>query len=437
MPTYEQTLDYLFSRLPMFTRIGAAALKPNLDNITELCRLLNNPQHSFKSIHIAGTNGKGSTSHMLASVMQESGYTTGLYTSPHLLDFRERIRVNGVCIPKDFVIDFVQRTQSLFEPIQASFFEYTQALCFDYFRHKKIDIAIIETGLGGRLDSTNIISPELSIITHIAFDHTDLLGKTMAEIAFEKAGIIKAKTPVLIGRKQVEVESVFLQKAIQEQSPIYFAEDLVTVHSFQSNGMHSKSIMLTQSAITLEINCPLAGIYQEENIRTVIAATELLKQGSFTITPATTLLGLERVIQNTHLMGRWQTLALYPQTVCDTGHNEEGIEQILTQLKNINYAQLHMVMGMVKDKNIDAVLAMLPKEASYYWCKANLPRAMEANELANKAEQMGITGLVCSSVSDAVKQAQSKAQKEDFIFIGGSTFVVAEAIPLFLSNNDA
>lgn len=432
MNAYEETLNYLYERLPMFTRIGAAALKPNLDNITALCALLNQPQHSFKSIHIAGTNGKGSCSHLLASIFQSAGYKTGLYTSPHLLDFRERIRVNGKMISKDYVCDFVLLHKNDFENIQASFFEYTQALCFDYFRNEKVEIAIIETGLGGRLDSTNIITPELSLITHVAFDHTDLLGDSLSKIAFEKAGIIKPNVPVVIGRKQHECETIYTQKATLNHSPLFYAEDIIEIIDFQNSGNHCTLKYKTNTSNFIQnVTCPLVGNYQKENIQSVLAVCEIVKHNFDLLNDNSIRQGIESVLKNTHFKGRWQCLNEEPLVICDTGHNEEGIEWVMHQIQQLNKEKIHIVFGVVKDKAIQKVLPLLPKNAKYYWCNAQLPRALNANELATNAISFGLIGDVYSSVFEAVNQAMKNASKQDLIFIGGSTFVVAEALTLF------
>ncbi len=426
---YSETLEYLFSHLPMFTRIGVAAIKPNLSNTIALCDLLNNPQHKFKTIHVAGTNGKGSVSHMLASVLQSAGYKTGLYTSPHLKDFRERIRINGVMIPQQVVMDFVQKYKSEFELIHPSFFEMTVALCFNYFASEKVEIAIIETGLGGRLDSTNIIQPELSIITNIGWDHTDLLGDTLAKIAIEKAGIIKPHVPVVIGETQPETKQIFIEKAKQEHAPLVFADEQnsCTQISFSLSGI-SCTVSAKGNTKYQSIFCELGGFYQQKNILTVIEAIHQLKQKGFQITSDDLYKGLANVKKQTGLAGRWHQLGNNPLIICDTGHNVNGIEYVVKQLKQLPYQKLHMVFGMVKDKDIAKVLAILPQDACYYFTQANLPRALDANVLRQEALKHDLKGVVVTKVSDALQTAKNNSTPEDCIFIGGSTFVVAEII---------
>ncbi len=428
--TYPETLDYLFSRLPMFTRIGAAAFKKDLTNTLALCEVLNQPQHKFTSIHIAGTNGKGSTSHMLASVLQEAGYKVGLYTSPHLKDFRERIRINGEMIPEQYVVDFVEQYKSVFDTIEPSFFEWTVALCFDYFAKEQIDIAIIETGLGGRLDSTNVITPVLSVITNIGWDHTDMLGNTLPLIAAEKAGIIKPQIPVVIGEYQTKTADVFIQKAKDENSPLVFARDVVTLQSYNhTNHTSTCDVVINGTEWLHQLTCDLPGTYQQYNIPTVLTALLQLKQsGTFQLTDEDICKGIGNVKQNTGLMGRWQVLSESPLTICDTGHNVNGIQYIIEQLGQINYQTLHMVIGMVKDKDISKVLSLLPKHAVYYFCNADIPRALPADELAVIANQMNLRGKAYGSVANALKAAQEQAETDDVIFIGGSTFVVAEVV---------
>ena len=404
--TYQQTLDYLFSQLPMFQRIGASAYKVDLSNTIELCNLLGNPQHHFKSVHIAGTNGKGSTSHMLASILQEAGYKVGLYTSPHLIDFRERIKINGEMISEQEVVDFVTKYKKDFEKINLSFFEWTVGLAFDYFSSQKVDIAVVETGLGGRLDSTNVIIPEISIITNIGKDHMQFLGDTLEKIALEKAGIIKKNVPIIIGETQPEIKHVFVSKAKELGSAIYFADQII------QQGLESD----------------LKGSYQKKNIKTVLASVHELKKLEFAISDEQIKSGLLRVVRNTGLMGRWQTLGLDPKIICDTGHNEAGIREVISQLESLNYNKLHFVLGVVNDKEIDSVLELLPKNAEYYFCQAKIPRALDVNELKNKAKSYRLNGNAYSSVKNAYEEAKKTADKDDLIFIGGSTFVVAEVL---------
>ena len=426
---YAETVAYLYAQLPMFTRIGAAAYKNNLNNTIELCTILDHPQQKFKSIHIAGTNGKGSTSHMLASILQEAGYTVGLYTSPHLKDFRERIRINGEMIPEQYVVDFVKNYKHEFDRIEPSFFEWTVGLCFDYFAHQQVDIAIIETGLGGRLDSTNIITPLLSIITNIGWDHTDLLGDTLPKIAVEKAGIIKPEIPIIISEYQTETVEVFEQRANALHSPIIFSKECIQLTSYQNNNLTCSFNVYYQSEEWLKnVSCDLPGNYQQQNIPTVLTAIQQLKKLNFTVTDKCLKKGLSQVKKNTGLMGRWQLLANNPLTICDTGHNSNGIEYIVKQLKQLNYSKLHMVIGMVKDKDITKILSLLPKNATYYFCNAPIPRSLVSTELKQQASVFGLQGNAFNSVKEALENAQMQANNEDLIFIGGSTFVVAEVV---------
>ncbi|MGB0882624.1 MAG: bifunctional folylpolyglutamate synthase/dihydrofolate synthase [Vicingaceae bacterium] len=403
---YQQTLDYLFKQLPMYQRVGKAAYKVDLANTHQLCELLNHPENKFKSVHVAGTNGKGSTSHMLASVLQEAGYKVGLYTSPHLKDFRERVKINGEMISEEKVISFVQQYQSDFEKIQLSFFEWTVGLAFDYFASEKVDIAIIETGLGGRLDSTNVVTPEASVITNIGIDHTQFLGNTLEKIAAEKAGIIKPNIPVIIGETQTETELVFKNKASECKSEIIFAD----------------------KAIKETLKTDLKGIYQQKNVKTCLTTLNCLNQKGWDISVDNIKTGLLNVVNNTGLLGRWQILNNTPLTICDTGHNEEGITEIVNQIKNIKHNELHIVFGAVNDKSIDKVMKLLPKNAVYYFCQAKIPRALVVDELINIAEQHGLKGMKYLSVSEAYTKAQENADNDDLIFIGGSTFVVAEVV---------
>ncbi len=399
---YKDTLDYLFSQLPMYQRSGAAAYKEDIGNIIKACDILKDPHKKFKSIHIAGTNGKGSTAHMLASILQEAGLKTGLYTSPHLKDFRERIKINGKMISQNQVIEFVKKNKTEFEKINMSFFEYTVAMAFDYFAESQVDIAIIETGLGGRLDSTNIISPELSVITNIGYDHTNLLGSKLEQIAKEKAGIIKKNTPVVIGRKQEKIiNDIFKITAYNKKSKIFFSE------------------------INNNISCDLKGEYQNENINTTIKAIEVL---NWNIDNKNIYKGLKNVVKNTGLNGRWQIISKNPHIICDTGHNQDGIKNITKQLKKINFNKLHFIFGTVKDKNIIEIIKLLPKEAMYYFCAANIDRAFNASKLQEISLELNLQGNAYNSVKDAYNNAISNYKKDDLIFIGGSTFVVAEIL---------
>ena len=425
---YQQTLDYLFSRLPMFHRIGSAAYKADLKNTIAISELLGKPEKSFKSVHIAGTNGKGSTSHMLAAIMQKCGYKTGLYTSPHLKDFRERIRIDGKMIPENEVISFVENYKNDFEAIEPSFFEWTVGLAFHYFAKEKVDIAIIETGLGGRLDSTNLVQPDVSVITNISFDHMNLLGDTLEKIAGEKAGIIKSITPVIVGERQNECDFVFTNKAKELNAPITFASDHTTVKRI-SNSLTSQIFEINhdnEKALHVELDLP--GIYQVKNIATVFQTVIELRKLGWNISAENFCSALQSVRETTGLNGRWQKLQEHPLVICDVGHNKAGIENILSQIKQHKYKTLRMVIGMVNDKDISTILKMLPKEAVYYFCKANIPRALDQKELKNFANNVGLMGEEYDSVQSALKNAVSDAGADDFIFVGGSTFVVAEVV---------
>ena len=426
---YTDTLDWMFNKLPMYQRIGAAAYKADLNNTIQLLNLLDNPQNNFKSVHVAGTNGKGSVSHMLASVFQEAGYKTGLYTSPHLRDFRERIRINGEIIPEENVVQFIDTYKEKFEQMELSFFEMTVGMAFDYFSKEKVDIAIVEVGMGGRLDSTNLITPELSIITNIDFDHLKFLGDTRAKIAYEKAGIIKPGIPVVIGETHPETEQVFIDKAKEVNSPIFFADqvfdcDKIHIESdIEQNYVGWKNSELYMEALEL----PLMGNYQQKNLTTVMCALDVLR-GKFNLSDDDIRDGIGRVIRNTHLMGRWQILSKDPLTIADTGHNVAGITEVVKQLAEMQYEKLHFVLGMVNDKDTDSVLQLLPHGAEYYFCKADIPRGLDANILAQKAFDMGLRGQVFESVSHAYRSAVNNAHFDDIVFIGGSNFTVAEVV---------
>lgn len=419
--TYPETLNYLYQNLPMFQRVGASAYKKDLTNTLALCEALGTPQNKFRSIHIAGTNGKGSSSHMIASVLQAAGYKTGLYTSPHLKEFTERIRINGAEADREFVVDFVERVKPLIETIQPSFFEITVAMAFDYFAQQQVDIAVIEVGLGGRLDSTNVITPILSLITNISWDHMDLLGDTLEKIASEKAGIIKKGVPVVISEQQEEVEAVFKLRATEQQSPIVFATDQFQV-TRQADGSYSVHHNGQQRLLKLD----LMGIYQTKNVAGVLACIDELRKAGFQITDQHIEMGLNQVMINTGLRGRWQIIGKSPLIICDTAHNEGGIREIVKQIGETTYHHLHMVLGMVKDKDISKVLSLLPAAATYYFCQASIPRALPAGELKLKAEAFGLKGNVFTNVNDALHAAKKSSVPEDLIFVGGSTFVVAE-----------
>jgi dihydrofolate synthase/folylpolyglutamate synthase len=427
--TYADTLDFLYSKLPMFTRVGAVALKKDIHNTVELCAAIDNPQNKFKSIHVGGTNGKGSTSHMLAAIFQKAGYKTGLYTSPHLKDFRERIRINGKMVPKSFVRDFVKSQKPIIKEIEPSFFEVTVAMAFDFFAKEKVDIAIIEVGLGGRLDSTNIITPELSVITNISLDHTNILGDTLQEIAFEKAGIIKNSIPVIIGEQQAKSSPVFLKSAKTNQAEIIFAESALTINKvIKKNNTLKFNIFKNEELIFKDLKIDLTGTYQLKNIKTVIQSALTLKEKGFKIPDEAIYKALKNVKKITGLQGRWQTLSKKPLVICDTGHNKAGLTEVLKNIANTPHQKLHIVMGMVKDKDIDGVLALLPQKASYYFCAPALERALTAPELAQKAGKFNLNGQIYKSVKSALKQAKENAKSNDLIFVGGSTFVVAEIL---------
>jgi dihydrofolate synthase/folylpolyglutamate synthase len=438
---YSQTVQYLYSQLPLFTRVGASAYKADLVNTLELCKRLDNPQHKFKSVHVGGTNGKGSTSHMLAAILQIAGYKTGLYTSPHLKDFRERIRINGKMIKKREVVNFVAAHKPDFDEIKPSFFEMTVALAFDIFAREKVDIAIIEVGLGGRLDSTNIITPLLSVITNIGWDHMNMLGDTLQLIAAEKAGIIKPGIPVIIGEHQPEVAQIFIDKAKQGNSPITFASDLFEVGSQRLEVRDHRLEELVDEFLdiqiipthdsglkTLDLKLDLPGVYQLKNVKTVLAAIDELRRQGFRISDDHIKTALRQVKTLTGLHGRWEILSGEPLTICDTGHNPEGIAEVLKNIAAIPYKHLHFVIGVVNDKDISKILAMLPKYATYYFCKPDIPRGLEAESLKQKAEIFGLHGETFSSVKAAFDAAQKRAGKNDLVFVGGSTFVVAEVI---------
>lgn len=404
---YKETTDWMFNQLPMYQLQGASAYKKDLTNAYLLIDHLQNPQEKLKCIHVAGTNGKGSTSHMLASVLQEAGYKVGLYTSPHLKDFRERIKINGIDIPEAFVTDFITKHKHFFEANDLSFFEMTVGLAFDYFAKEKVDIAVIEVGMGGRLDATNIITPLVSVITNIGLDHTSFLGNTLDAIAFEKAGIIKSNIPVIIGEYTPETQPVFAAKAKECNSELFFAADLI-FENYTSD---------------------LIGDYQIHNKKTVLQTIAVLNtQTAFKITPDNTKSGLLNVVKNTGLQGRWQQLSEFPKVICDTAHNKNGLEIVLNQIKKEDFDSLHFVLGVVNDKDLEEILPLFPKEANYYFCKPNIPRGLDPQILKQKAAHFDLRGEVYISVSEAYQKAIENATKSDFIYIGGSTFVVAEIL---------
>lgn len=426
---YEETLQYLYSRLPEYQRIGHAAYKEGLDNSLALDAYFNHPHRQYKTIHIGGTNGKGSTSHLLAAILQQAGYQVGLYTSPHLVDFRERIRVNGKMIDKSYVVDFVERYREAFEPIHPSFFELTMEMGFLYFAEQKVDVAVIEVGLGGRLDSTNIISPDLSVITNIGLEHTQYLGNTLPKIAGEKAGIIKPYTPVVIGEIEDEdVRRVFVEKAAVQHAPLVFAENNTDFHA-----QKTPSGWTFQCKEYPDLIDELGGFVQEKNAKTVLTAVEELQKMGYRIPKDAVYDGFAHVVELTGLMGRWQRVQDKPKIVCDTAHNAHGIRYIGKQLESEKYDRLHIVFGVVKDKDLQAILPLLPKNAEYYFTKPSVERALDEKILANEAANYQLWGHTFDNVADAVHAARKKATENDFIFIGGSSFVVADALPLFMN----
>jgi len=404
--TYQDTLNWMFSQLPMYQRQGIAVFKKDLSNTLKLAAHLNNPETKFKSVHVAGTNGKGSTSHMLASVLQEAGYKVGLYTSPHLKDFRERIKINGQEVSTPFVIGFIKRNKAFFEANKLSFFEMTVGMAFDYFAKKNVDIAVVEVGLGGRLDSTNIVTPEVSVITNIGLDHTQFLGDTLEAIAFEKGGIIKPNTPVVIGETQKETTLVFKSLAKACDSEIVFADQAVS-EVYKSD---------------------LIGSYQSKNIKAVVQTVKELKGKGYKISNKNLKQGLLKVVKNTGLLGRWQVLCEKPKVVCDTGHNREGLTYVMEQLSNETFETLHIVFGVVNDKDLSSIVDLLPKKATYYFCKPTIPRGLNAEALKQIFSSYSLKGKAYKSVNEAYNTALNNAKKDDFIYIGGSTFVVAEII---------
>jgi len=419
---YQETLDYLFNALPMFQRIGAAAYKTDLNNTIALCSALGDPHRKFKSIHIAGTNGKGSTSHSLAAVLQSAGYKVGLYTSPHLKSFRERIKVNGQDISEEAVVGFVREHKDFMETLKPSFFEMTVGLAFSYFAEEKVDIAVVEVGMGGRLDSTNILSPELSLITNIGMDHTQFLGDTLAKIAGEKGGIIKKNTPVIVSQRQVETKEVFLRLAKEKEAAIFFAEDDYIIKYEGNVDNHLCSFEVNRETYLMD----LAGKYQEKNLAGILKAVDILKNLGYNLPEGAVRNGLANVISFTGLKGRWQKLNDKPLAFCDTGHNKDGITYILEQINTYTFQKLLIVLGMVSDKDVDGILQLFPKDAVYIFCQPSIPRAMPAKTLAEKASAFGLKGISIPDVNEAYHTALKNAGENDFIFVGGSTFVVAD-----------
>jgi dihydrofolate synthase/folylpolyglutamate synthase len=428
--TYKQTLDFLFSQLPAYHRIGKAAYRNNLENTIQLDNYFKNPHLKYPSVHVAGTNGKGSVSHMIASVLQEAGYKTGLYTSPHLKDFRERIKVNGEMIGEGDVVSFVAVNQEIIENVKPSFFEMTVAMAFNYFAERHVDVAVTEVGLGGRLDSTNIITPVLSVITNIGHDHMDLLGDTLEKIAVEKAGIIKKNIPVIISETHPETESIFIDKAKTCDSSILFADKIFSCNLKLNEKPDGERDYLMTELLTnhqLEGSTFLGGDYQSKNLQAVFTSFKML-QGIFDFSSENIINGIRKVIPNTGLHGRWQIISSAPLTICDTGHNKEGLEYVLTQLNRIPKTALHIILGFVNDKDLGSVLPLFPTTATYYFTKASVPRALNEVTLQAEAEKYGLAGKCFSDVKTALFQARENAEVSDLIFIGGSTFVVAEVV---------
>jgi dihydrofolate synthase/folylpolyglutamate synthase len=426
---YHETVEYLFAQLPMYQKIGQSAYKNSLETTLALDRYCLQPHRRFKTIHVAGTNGKGSVSHMIASVLQEAGYKTGLYTSPHLKDYRERIKVNGKMISEQFVVDYVQKYKSVFENLKPSFFEMSVALAFEYFAAEKVDVAVIETGMGGRLDSTNIITPLVSVITNISFDHMQFLGETLEKIAGEKAGIIKQNIPVVVGEADSHTRGVFMKRADELNAPLFLASLAYSAEYSLENSNESSVFNIFKGGrlFFAGIKTDLKGFYQRKNIVTVIQTLEIL-QNHFKISANQIFSGLMSVRQNTGLNGRWEILGKNPLTVCDTGHNEAGISEVVSQIRLQNFKNLHFVLGTVNDKDISKILQLLPKEAVYYFTKASIPRALNENILAERASEFGLSGNTYSTVKEAFSAAKQNAATDDMIFVGGSTFVVAEVV---------
>lgn len=440
--TYQQTLDFLFNSFPAYHKIGKSAYKANLDNTLALDEHLGHPHEKFLTVHVAGTNGKGSVSHTLASIFQEAGYTTGLYTSPHLKDFRERIKINGTMISESEVVDFVVKNEDIIKQLVPSFFEITVAMAFDWFAKREVDIAIIEVGLGGRLDSTNIINPELSIITNIGLEHTEILGDTLEKIALEKAGIIKKSIPIVVGETNKETEPVFRKRAGEMGSQISFADKMfksnwaeeeipkVEDHPFSLYRRYNISVHGGEASNWIDMNSgvtPLCGDYQLKNLQTVFQAFSLLKD-QFLLTENNLYNGIAKVIDNTGLLGRWQKIAETPLTICDTGHNLHGMEYTVRQISSMNKRRLHCVLGFSSDKDVESILQMFPKDASYYFTKAGIDRAMNLDVLSRFAKKYGLNSSVYSTVQEAYQAAKSSSDDDDFIFIGGSIFIVAEVL---------
>ena len=436
--TYQQTLEYLFNSLPMYHRIGQAAYKADITNTVQLMQHLGNPEGKFRSIHVAGTNGKGSVSHMLASVLMQAGYKVGLYTSPHLVDFRERIRINGQMIPQQCVTDFVEQHRDFMQSLQLSFFEMTVGLAFDYFATEKVDVAVVEVGMGGRLDSTNVITPDLCVITNIGFDHTQFLGDTLPKIASEKAGIIKPHVPVVIGETHPETRPVFEQRAAELQAPIYFADDNYRISPIHKQVPPADSLtfpLLDFSVTTLnsQFTCPLTGSYQLKNLATLFQALALLPSVGYTITEQHIHDGIARVIEDTGLHGRWEKMDEQPLTICETAHNADGVSAMLEKLSEIPYRHMHLIYGCVNDKDFRKILRMLPQErTTYYYTQPSVPRALPVGQLVEAAQKLGMPGQDFPHVSKAITAARQAADPiHDLVLVTGSIFLVADAVAYY------
>ena len=425
---YEETVKYIYGRMPLFQMVGTAGYKEGLDGMVALDKCLDFPHRSFKTIHVAGTNGKGSVSHTLASVLQSAGYKVGLFTSPHLRDFRERVRVNGEMMSKEYVVDFVEKYGKLFDVIYPSFFEVTVAMAFDYFRLQKVDVAVVEVGLGGRLDSTNIITPCLSVITNISFDHTNLLGDTLEKIAAEKAGVIKSGVPVVIGEAEDEgVRATFLSKAESVSAPIHFVDKEIS--RVEVTGENSTDCPLQNFVVDgFAFSTPLLGVYQQKNMPTALLAVRYLRKAGFNLSDDAVRSGFRNVVSQTHLMGRWQKIGENPLTLCDTGHNVAGITMVVNQLAKTERNHLRFVFGVMKDKDVSHILPLLPKDAVYYFTQASTPRAMPVALLQEKASEFGLKGKCCGSVVAALELARNESEEGDLVFVGGSSYVVAEVV---------
>lgn len=422
---FQETLEYMYELLPMYQRVGKTAFKKDLTNTIKLLGHLGNPQLNFRSIHIAGTNGKGSSAHMLASVLQSAGYKTGLYTSPHLKQFTERIKINGTEVEESFVCDFIEKLKEIIEEVEPSFFEITVAMAFSYFAEKKVDIAIVEVGMGGRFDSTNVLLPVISLITSISYDHMEFLGSSMSEIAFEKAGIIKPGIPVVISETQEEITSVFNHKATETKSSVFYADRQYKVKTEYASAS-SFNFLIESEGQTKQLLTDLGGIYQVKNIPGVLRVLDLLNQMDFYISEDQIRSGFQNIAKNTGFKGRWQKLSDDPLIICDTAHNEAGVKLIVEQLKQLDCQQLHIIWGAVEGKDHENIFHLLPKEAFYYFCQANLPRALKAEKLLEMSSEVGLIGEIIKDVNEAIATAKLKAEINDLIFVGGSNFVVAE-----------